>query len=220
MRYVFDIFQRYQSVYGFVGANVQGLANRGIFAAAIAYNDAKYKGTNNGKEFNGVPVYTVAEYNFAEMELRGVDSKGNNQVLKFGFDSILHENADVIAPPPMVRFRRGKNIGETTIDNGDDDSEIVEFFSLKSWEIDFNGMLIDMAEHQYPQSKVKDFCRFFEINDVIEIVSPLFQDMGINSIYLKEIPNFEPVAGFPDTIKFSLTAKSIKPAEFSILNGV
>ncbi|MDR2002149.1 MAG: DUF6046 domain-containing protein [Prevotella sp.] len=212
MRYVVDIFKRFQSVYGFVGANAQGLANRGVFAAGIAYNNAKYKGLSNSKEFGNIPVYTVAEYNFADMEMRYED-----QILKFSFDSLLHDTSDIIAPPPMVSFRRSKNLGITVIDDGDE-SEIVENFGINSWDIDIKGLFVDMAEHQYPQSKIKDFARFFEINDVIEIVSPLFQDLGIHSIYFKE-QSVEPVEGFPDTVKFTIQAKSIKSAEFSIING-
>ena len=75
-----------------------------------------------------------------------------------------------------------------------------------------------MDNHLYPKSRVVDIARFFEINDVIEIVSPLFQDLGITSVYFRE-QTIEPLEAFPDTVKFSLKAKSIKPAEFSILNG-
>lgn len=219
MKYVFDIFGRFQSAYGIIGANAQGFANRALFAAGIAYNNAKYPKQNNDRDYKNIEVYKLLDYNFADMELKGTDQDGNKRVLKFSYGSLVGEVDGIIAPPPMVRFRRGKNIGETTIDDGGDDSEIVEFFSLKNYEIDINGLLIDMDEHQYPQSKVKEFLSFFAINDVIEIVSPLFQDAGINSIYLRDMPNFEPLAGFPDTIKFSLLAKSIKPAEFSIING-
>ena len=63
---------------------------------------------------------------------------------------------------------------------------------------------------------MQELAKFFEINDVIEVACPLLLDMGIKSIYFKE-QGFEPVEGFPDTVKYSLTAKSIKPALFSLI---
>ncbi len=63
---------------------------------------------------------------------------------------------------------------------------------------------------------MKEMARFFEINDVIEVACPLLLDMGIKSIYFKE-QSFEPVEGFPDTVKYTLSAKSIKPVLFSLI---
>ena len=100
--------------------------------------------------------------------------------------------------------------------DGDDEAEIVENFGVNSWDIDLNGLLVDMDEHGYPGAKVRQIARFFEINDVIDVACPLLLDMGIRSVYFKE-QSFEPVEGFPDTVKYSLTAKSIKPALFSLI---
>ncbi|GAB6121655.1 DUF6046 domain-containing protein [Dysgonomonas termitidis] len=214
MRYVIDIFNRFQSAYGVIGANAQGFVNHALFAAGVAYNDAKYQRQSASRPYEGIRTYENLDYNFADMELKYQD-----RILKFTYGSLLEDTDGVIAPPPVVRFRRGKNIGETTIDDGDTDSEIAEFFSLKNYEIDIQGLLIDMNEHRYPQSKVKELTGFFEINDIIKVVSPLFQDLKINSIYFRDMPVFEPLEGFPDTVRYSLQAKSIKPAEFSIING-
>ncbi|NDW10950.1 hypothetical protein D0T56_14965 [Dysgonomonas sp. 520] len=204
-----------QSIYGFVGANVQGLANRSVFAAGIAYNNTRYQRQSNEKDFKDVSFYTVAEYNFADMEMRYEDLS-----LKFSFGSLLNDTEGIIAPPPMVSFKRSKNLGITVIDTAMYDtetSEIVENFGINSWDIDIRGIMVDMDNHHYPKSKIVDITRFFEINDVIEIVSPLFQDLGITSIYFKE-QSIEPVEAYPDTVKFSLQAKSIKPAEFTIID--
>lgn len=212
MRYVVDILKRFQSVYGFVGANLQGLANRAVFRAGILYNDSKYTRNSNDVDYKDLTLYEVADYTFADMTFHYEGSK-----LNFSFGSLLGDSENIIAPPPMVSFKRSKNLGITVIDDGDE-AEIVENFGINSWDIDIKGLLIDMDEHQYPQSKVIDLVRFFEINDVIEIVSPLFQDLGINSVYFKE-QSIEPLEAFPDTVKFTLQAKSIKSAEFSILNS-
>jgi len=213
MKYVIDIFQRFRDVHGFLGANIQGIANRAVFAAGIAYNNSRYIRQSNDKDYKDLHLYSVVDYNFADMELRY-----EGQSLKFSFGSLMEETEGIIAPPPLVAFRRSKNLGITVIDDGDE-SEIVENFGINSWDIDIRGLLVDMDEHYYPKSKMIEIRRFFEVNDVIEVISPLFQDLGINSIYFRE-QSVEPVEAYPDTIKFSLQAKSIKPAEFSIINGI
>lgn len=215
MKYWTNVLSRYQGGFGFIAgaasANLQGYINRGIFTAGIAYNEKNYLKASDTKDYN-LNLYTVAAFTFSDIELQY-----DNESLKFGFGSMLEETEGIFAPPPMVSFKRSKNLGITVIDEGDE-SEIVENFGINSWDIDIRGLLIDMDEHLYPQSKVKDIARWFEINDVINIVSPIFQDLGINSIYFKD-QQVDPVEAYPDTIKFTLNAKSIKPAEFSILNG-
>lgn len=216
MKYWSDLLSRYQGGFGFVAgavkANMQGLANRGIFTAGIAYNEKNYHKKSNSKDYD-LNLYTAAEFTFSDMELQYED-----QSLKFAFGSMLEETDGIFAPPPMVSFKRSKNLGITVVDEGDE-AEIIENFGINSWDIDIRGLLIDMNEHVYPQSKVKEITRWFEINDVINIVSPIFQDLGINSIYFKD-QQIDPLEAYPDTIKFSLNAKSIKPAEFSIINGI
>ena len=220
MKYYTDILSRYQGGFGFIAgaavANLQGYVNRGIFEAGIAYNEKNYLKTKGDKEYKPT-LYKVAEFSFSDIELIYKSDANKTQSLKFGFGSLVQETAGIFAPPPMVSFKRTKNLGITIIDEGDE-AEIVENFGINSWDIDIRGLLIDMDEHLYPQSKVKEIARFFEINDVIEVVSPIFQDLGISSLYFKE-QTIDPVEAFPDTIKFTLQAKSIKPAEFSILNG-
>jgi hypothetical protein len=134
----------------------------------------------------------------------------------FGFASLAAESDGIFAPPPMVSFVRAKNLGITEIDEGNG-GEIVENFGTKSWDIDIKGLLIEMDEHHYPQQKVRQLARFFEINDIVSVTSPIFQDLGIDSIYFSE-HRMEPLEGFPDTVRFELKAKSAMPAEFSILN--
>ena len=100
--------------------------------------------------------------------------------------------------------------------DGGNEAEVVENFGVNSWEIELDGLVVDMDEHGYPGEKVKLLAEFFEINDVIDVACPLLLDLGIRSIYFRE-QSFEPVEGFPDTVKYSLVAKSIKPAVFSLI---
>lgn len=221
MHYIVDILERYKGGFDFVAgaiaANAQGLLNRGIFAAALSINEAQYKARKKGQTDQAykLEIYSAPEYSFSDIEL-----KYEKKIVKFGFFDIkglMEGDSDIIAPPPLVRFKRTKNIAVTVIDDGDE-AEIVENFGMNSWDIEITGLLIDMKNHHYPQQAMKEMASFFEINDIIEVTSMLFNDLGIHSLWFKE-QTIDPVEGFPDTVKFTLTAKSIKPAEFSILNG-
>lgn len=216
MRYTVDLISRYQSAFGFVGGTLagelEGMANKAIFKAGIAYNEARWRAEKLGRKdakFD-VSLYAPADWHWAEMTLTHEDTK-----LQFSIGGLTSETEGVFAPPPLMRFRRTKNITVTVVDGGDE-AEIVENFGVNSWDIDLDGLLVDMDEHRYPGTKVQELVKFFEINDVIEVACPLLLDMGIKSIYFKE-QGFEPVEGFPDTVKYSLTAKSIKPALFSLI---
>jgi hypothetical protein len=218
MRYVTDILQRYQGGWNFVGgalaANLEGYINAGIFRAGIDYNNRHYNKQSSEKDFKGLQRYAEETWNFADIEL-----VYNDQVLKFGCSTMFDDgDGSFVAPPPVISFKRTKNIGITVIDDSDE-SEIIENFGINSWEIDVRGVIVDMQNHLYPQRQVQELSRFFAINDIIEINSPLFNDMGICSIWFKE-QTIEPVEAFPDTIKYTFIAKSIRPAEFSILNGI
>ncbi len=223
MRYITDILARYRGgadyLTGAIAANAEGLINRGIFAAGIAHNESRYKESraNNKKpQFQGIELYENVNPSFAEIKLSYED-----QELHFGFMNLKgndDKDASILAPPPLVTFERSKNTTITIIDDGDE-SEIVENFGLNSWDIEIEGMLIDLNNHHYPQEALKKLSVFFEINDIITVTSGLFNDLNIHSLWFKK-QGVKPVEGFPDTIRFSLSAKSIKPAEFSILNGI
>lgn len=216
MRYVVDLLARYQNAFGFVGGvlagELEGLANAAIFKAGMIYNEVQWKAAKLAK---GHPVYSTdlyaeQDWSWAEMTLKYKDTK-----LEFSVGSLNENTEGVFAPPPLMRFRRTKNLTITTIDGGDE-AEVVENFGVNSWDIDLNGLIVDLNEHAYPGEKVKQLVKFFEINDAIDVACPLLLDMGIKSLYFKE-QSIEPVEGFPDSIKYSLVAKSIKPALFSLI---
>lgn len=214
MRYTVDLIARYKSAFSFVGGTLagemEGALNGGIFKAGIAYNEAKWKAASGGNRKYDASMFAPQDWSFAEMVM-----KHEGRTVNFSFGNLTGETEGVFAPPPLMRFRRTKNISVTVVDGGDE-AEIVENFGVNSWDIELNGVLVDMDEHRYPGEKVKELATFFEINDVIEVACPLLLDMGIKSIYFKE-QGFEPVEGFPDTVKYTLLAKSIKPALFSLI---
>jgi len=227
MRYITDILERYKGgtdfVTGAIAANAQGLINRGIFTAAISYNDAMYqkrKSLQQDRNYD-VNIFHSPDYCFSDINLKYKDSKAKTETtLQFGLSNIrdvMDGKTRFFTPPPLLRCQRSKNISVTIIDDGNE-SEIVENFGINSWDIEMTGLLIDMEEHHYPQEQLIKLVLFFEINDIIDVISIFLNDLGIHSLYFKE-KSIEPLEGFPDTIKFSLQAKSIKPVEFSILNG-
>lgn len=216
MRYTIDLLTRYQSAFGFAAGvatgEIEGVLNGGIFKSGIAYNEARWGVVKKqeGESKLSPELYKSSDWRFAEMVM-----KYEGKEMNFAFGSLTAETGNIFAPPPLMRFRRTKNINVTVVDGGDE-AEIVENFGLNSWDIDMNGLLVDMDEHAYPGEKVKLLSDFFAINDIIDVACPLMLDMGIKSIYFKE-QNFEPMEGYPDTVRYSLAAKSIKPALFSLI---
>ena len=215
MRYTVDLISRYQSALGFISGTLvgelEGLVNGAIFKAGIAFNEARWEALKLKQDRKlDAEVFAPSDWCWAEMTLKHEDES-----LDFCIGNLTGETDGVFAPPPLMRFRRSKNINVTVVDGGDE-AEIVENFGVNSWDIDLNGILVDMDGHEYPGEKVRKLAKFFEINDIIDVACDLLQDMGIKSLYFKE-QGFEPVEGFPDTIKYSLVAKSIKPAVFSLI---
>lgn len=214
MRYIVDLIARYQSAWGFVSGTLageaEGLANAGIFKAGLAFNEAKWRDGNGSEAKYDAAVYAPTDWTWAEMVM-----KHEGKEMDFSFGSLKGNATGVFAPPPLMRFRRTKNITVTVIDGGNE-AEVVENFGVNSWDIELNGLVVDMDEHGYPGEKVKQLAEFFEINDVIDVACPLLLDLGIKSIYFRE-QGFEPLEEFPDTVKYSLVAKSIKPAVFSLI---
>ncbi|MDR0829644.1 MAG: DUF6046 domain-containing protein [Prevotellaceae bacterium] len=225
MRYITDILQRYQGGWAYLtglgASQLEGAFNRGLFAAGLAANEAAIKKAQKSRNDKDYKISLYPE----EIKFADIEFVYNEQSLKFGFNYLADDSqfdeswGGYFAPPPIVSFRREKNIGVTIIDNADE-AEIVENFSTNSWDIDIKGILIDFENHRYPKEAMQKFARFFEINDIIEVKnSKLFNDLGIYSVWFKE-QSIEPVEAFPDTMRFILQAKSIKPAEFSIINGI
>lgn len=214
MRYTVDLITRYKSAFSFVtgtlAGEIEGALNGGVYKAGIAYNEARWKTAGEVNRKYDVDMFATQDWSWAEMVM-----KHEGREIQFSFGTLTGETEGVFAPPPLMRFRRTKNISVTVVDGGDE-AEIVENFGVNSWDIELNGLLVDMDEHGYPGEKVKELATFFEINDVIEVACPLLLDMGIKAIYFKE-QGFEPVEGYPDTVKYTLMAKSIKPALFSLI---
>jgi hypothetical protein len=156
-----------------------------------------------------VEVY-VNEYSFEEFTLRSPD----NQTMAFR-DMVKGVDGEVYAPPPMISFSKGKNLVLTEIDGSD--AEVVERYGDKSWEVKIKGVLVDMVNHQYPSAQVIKMREFFNVGAPFAVEGQMFDDLEIKSIYFTNV-EIAGVAGYEDTIQFSIDARSIKPVEFFLVN--
>lgn len=140
---------------------------------------------------------------------------GNGQELQFEFAGLTDRESlnSVFGPPPIMSYSKRKNLTITEIDGSD--AEVVERYGDRSWEIKIRGLLIDMSEHQFPKKKVELIRKLFDTPAPFEVRAELFDALNIKSIYFTSI-DIETVAGFEDTISFTMEARSIKPVEFRL----
>ncbi len=140
------------------------------------------------------------------------ESKEEQAKNEISFGDMAH-GQNMFAPPPMVSFSKSKNLVITEIDGSD--AEVVERYGDKSWEIKLQGIIIDMKNHQYPQAGVVKLREFFNAPEAFEVTtSTMFHNLDINSIYFTNV-DISGVSGFADTIQYTLSARSIKPIEFT-----
>lgn len=188
-----DLGSRYRTAFGYVSANESESLRKQRFA------------DENGITESGV---YVRESSFEELTI----IKNENEQLHFG--SMMHglQQIDTIyAPPPMCSASKSKNLVITEIDG--EDAEVVERYGDKSWEIRIQGLLIDMVNHQYPKQQVILLREFFDTRAPFAIAAEFFDDLNIKSIYFTDV-EIAGVAGYADTMQYTLTARSIRPVEF------
>lgn len=215
-RFEIDLFDRYRRAFGHVGdfgealasgAYVSGAIDRSIYTAGIAINDALIAKKTKSPNYDvDCYVVNVADRKFADMTLTVDDV-----TYRFAFD----QGADVLAPPPMFSFSRSKKTVITVIDRGSE-NEIVEDFGLQNWEINIDGIIVDMDNHQYPGDKIRQLNALCAYRGIIPASSKLLADMGITAIWIDR-QSYDFVEGYPDTVRYSLVAHSAKPAEFNLI---
>lgn len=192
MSKVIDLGGRLKSAFGYVSANESENLRKQKFSE------------ENG--ISGAGVY-VKNSSFEELNIK----KNETENLMFGSLMFNKNDSNIFAPPPMISFSKSKKLIITEIDGAD--SEVVERYGDRSWEIKMQGILVDMKNHQYPKTQVKKLNEFFEVGAPFAVESEMFDDLNIKSIYLTDV-EIAGVAGYEDTIQFTITARSIKPVEF------
>ena len=188
---VLDLASRYGRALGIV------LSSEGINQVVITKEDNKYQVETFGETTNFEEV--TMEY--------------ENTHLVFN-SFIGGEQSTVFAPPPILSFSRSKKLIETET-NG---STIVERWNTNEWEITIQGILVDIENHNYPDSQIQQIVTLFEHNDIIKVVGAQFYDKGIDSIYIDSI-TINPKEGYSDTVAYTLSAKSAKEVTFNLLEG-
>lgn len=78
--------------------------------------------------------------------------------------------------------------------------------------------MVDIENHNYPDSQIQQIVTLFEHNDIIKVVGAQFYDKGIDSIYIDSI-TINPKEGYSDTVAYTLSAKSAKEVTFNLLEG-
>lgn len=197
MSFVLDLYPRYQKAFGFV--------------PVLATPDLQKSGFG-GNKFSGAAVYVKSGYCFADMQL------SNQHVnIRLGDPNFFLNNSGsgLFVGPPMISASRSKNIKVTSPDRSE--GEVVENFGKKSWEIKIKGIIVDMADHQYPGNQVKQLRQLFDIDDVLDVTCDFLRDLGIYSVYITEFDEITGVEGYEDTLSYSFTLRSTQPVEFTVI---
>lgn len=162
---------------------------------------------------NAPKLYVQNNIAFEDLELKYGDKLLNfkNTVLTKGGSL-----GNIFAPPPMLSWSKSVNVEVTVIDGTD--AEVVERFGAGQWDIMFEGVLVDMENHEFPIGKLAEIREFFEIADAKDVTSEILNDgLNVKSIWFKTFSG-SGVAGFADTIRYSIPARSIVPVEFYLNN--
>lgn len=193
-----DLGERYKIAFGYV--------------AMWKSKNLKKTGFTEKAGITNVNVYASGNISFEDFTL-----EGNGFKMEFGFTdySKVQQASKMFAPPPMLSHTKGKNHEETDINSVD--ALVLENYGHKPWNITLQGLLIDMENHQYPSSKVREMRLMFETDAIFNVSGQIWDDLGIKTIYFKEF-TIAGVQGYEDTMQYTLTASSIKPAEFGFAN--
>jgi len=127
-------------------------------------------------------------------------------VLKFGGTS--YEFPD----DPFVKPSREKIVVETDIVNGNEVVDTVtELMGNGDWQLQITGRL-QSIDGSFPSQDLQELTRICNLNHIWEVSSRFLNDLGITNIELRGFSPEQPV-GEPDTVLYTITAKSSKPNE-------
>ena len=190
--YIINLAARYAAAFGVIAAS-------NAMTGVVANQDGN--------------KYSVDVYDDQDRTFETVEFELNGTKLLFNA-MLLGDDSSIFAPPLMMDFAKEKSLIITDVSGGD--AEVIERWGTKPWNIDIRGLLVDVSGRQYPTDKIEQLCRFFDYNNIIEVVGKQFYEKNIDSIYIKSV-NITPLEGFADTVQFSLTASSIKEVSWTLL---
>lgn len=160
--------------------------------------------------------YNLEVYDNTDREIDKTIFAFDNKELVFN-GMLQGDLSSVFAPPLLLSFSREKNLIETIVKGSD--NVVIERWGTSPWNIDIKGLLIDVENRFYPNSKIEELTELFEHNNIIEVVGEQFYDKNIDSIYLNSI-SINPVEGYTDTIQFNISARSQKAVNYTLLNPI
>lgn len=190
---VIDLAERFKNAFGYVTKNES--------------SNLKNSGFTDSTGIAKADVYVNNNISFEDIRITG-----NGFDLLFGYNPFSKGGGlgDLFAPPPMISFRKQKNINRTEIDGSD--AEVVERYGDRSWEINIQGIIIDMVNHEYPSGQVQTLRRLFNTKKPFEVCGQMFDDLEIRTIYFEDF-EVAGVQGFQDTMQYTLSGRSMKPVE-------
>jgi len=173
------------------------------------------RGINYGIKYNpeGFSFLTNSDEEFEDITLEFADEK-----LEFSSRGTLNPQSplsNLIATPPIVSFSRQKKLITTPLQ--EDGAVVVERWASSQWSIRMQGIIIDLEHHHYPESRIRKLTKLFDFNGVVKVSGDRFYDKNIDSIYFTDVSIVD-IPGYEDTVRYSLTAKSIKEVGFTLLN--
>lgn len=121
----------------------------------------------------------------------------------------------ILAPPPICSFSRAKELITTPLNNLD--TEVVERWNTRGYQIRLTGILVDMANHNNPTDLVNAIHKLFEFNGVLEVSGTQFFEKDIYYLYLSNI-EINGVVGYQDTVRYTITANSTREVNFTLTN--
>lgn len=201
-----DVFERYNMAFGYMSMKVLPRIMKATGAVeSFLPGETEYAGTTFISTQDSDKTYSF-----------GVNgSTGTQAAFPFMADK-LPDMPVYMAPPLMIKPRRGKTVVRTAIDHSE--YEVIENFGLKVWEIDLSGIVVDMQEHAYPSSLVKQLNEMFSQPGTYMVYGQIWEDLGITEVFFEQDFELGFVEGFVDTVKFSVKAISTAPVEL-LLNG-
>jgi len=177
------------------------------------------------KRFLNLDVYNKADSCYAEMEF---ESNDDGELYQFGIEELgkgtpvlpfrtrKPEERQFLAPPPMISISRDKRVRITPIDRHPQGGEVIEDFGMAPYRIKMQGILIDMVEHQAPLDLMEAVHQMFEKPGTFKVYGDIFSYLRISELFFKNDFQINFVEGYVDTIKFSVNAVQVTPAEFLI----
>ncbi len=187
--------------------------NNRFKAAFPLFEEPDYRETDVSSD--DLQLYTPTDEEFEDITLRF----SSNKFIFASSGRTVSEDllSGVIAPPPIISFSKSKKLIETKLQ--DDETVVVERWRTNQWQIQMQGILIDLKDHHYPSKLVKEMTKLFNYNGVVDVSGDLFDEKGITSLYFTSI-SFKTTPGFEDTVSYTLNAKSIKEVGFDLLNPI